>query len=67
MVLEKTSNEVILRLPLDFDNSALQKVMNYIKYKEIIKKSKGTELQAEELARESKERWWAENKNRYLK
>ncbi len=67
MTIERTNNEVILRLPADVDTLGLQRIINYLKYKETIKGSKATEDQANELAKESKSRWWSENKNRYLK
>jgi hypothetical protein len=41
--------------------------VNYLKYKEAIRKSQGTDEQANKLADESKKRWWAENKSRFIK
>ena len=67
MVIERTNNEIIFRLPLDIDISGFQRIVNYIKYKETIRKSEGTEDQANELANESKSRWWKENKERFIK
>lgn len=67
MVIERTNKEIIFRLPVDIDVSGLQRIVNYLKYKEAIKKSQGTEDQADDLADESKKRWWAENKSRFIK
>lgn len=67
MVIERTSNEIIFRLPADIDTTGLQRIVNYLKYKEAIRKSEGTEVQANKLADESKKRWWAENKERFIK
>ncbi|OFX26040.1 MAG: hypothetical protein A2033_19565 [Bacteroidetes bacterium GWA2_31_9] len=67
MVIERTTNEVIFRLPADIDTFVLQRIVNYLKYKENIKMSKGTEEQANELAEISKKRWWEENKNKFIK
>jgi hypothetical protein len=67
MVIEKTNNEIILRLPADIDTAGFDRIVNYLKYKEAIRLSKGTEKQANELADESKKRWWAENKQRFIK
>ena len=67
MVIERTSNEIIFRLPADIDTTGLQRIVNYLKYKEAIKKSEGTLSQANKLANESKKRWWAENKERFIK
>lgn len=67
MVIERTSKEIIFRLPADIDITGLQRIVNYLKYKEAIMKSEGTESQANKLANESKKRWWAENKGRFIK
>jgi predicted trehalose synthase len=67
MVIERTNNEIIFRLPVNIDVSGLQRIVNYLKYKEAVMKSEGTEAQANKLADESKKRWWAENKGRFIK
>jgi len=67
MVIERLNNEIIFRLPADIDTIGLQRIVNYLKYKEAIRSSAGTEDQANELADESKKRWWAENKSRFIK
>jgi len=67
MVIERTDKEIIFRLPGDIDTTGLQRIVNYLKYKEAIRKSQGTEEQANKLSNESKKRWWAENKERFIK
>ena len=67
MVIEKTNDEIIFRLPADIDTSGFERIVNYLKYKEAIRKSVGTEEQANKLADESKKRWRAENKAKFIK
>jgi len=67
MVIEKTDNEIIFRLPAAIDTAGFQRIINYLQYKEAIRKSQGTEEQANKLADESKKRWWSENKERFIK
>ena len=67
MVIERTNNEIIFRLPDDTDTIVLERIINYMKYKEAIRNSEGTEDQANKLAKESKKDWWAENKIRFIK
>jgi hypothetical protein len=66
MVIERTNNEIIFRLPADIDTTGFQRIVNYLKYKEAIRNSEGTEEQANKLADESKKRWWAENKGKFI-
>jgi hypothetical protein len=67
MTIERTKNEIILRLPADIDTIGLQRIVNYLKFKETIKNSKATEKQANDLAKESKQNWWTENKAKFIK
>jgi hypothetical protein len=67
MVIERNNNEIIFRLPADIDTAGFERIINYFKYKEAIRNSVGTEEQANQLADESKKRWWVENKERFLK
>jgi len=67
MVIERTNQEIIFRLPADMDVSGLERIITYLKYKETVMKSEGTEEQANQLADESKKRWWTENKQRFIK
>ncbi len=67
MVIERTNNEILVRLPADIDTMGLQRIINYLKFKEATKNSTATEEQANKLADESKKNWWAENKHRFMK
>lgn len=67
LVVERTDNAFVLRFPLDTDLQSLQKVIDYLKIKEIVKNSAGTEEEANSLADESKKDWWQRNKERFIK
>lgn len=67
MTIERTKNEIIFKLPPDTDILSLQKILSYLKYKEAIKDSIGTEKDAEKIAKESKSNWWLKNKDRFIK
>lgn len=67
LVIERTDNAFVLRFPLDTDLQSLQKVIDYLKIKEIVKNSEGTEEDANNLADESKKEWWQRNKERFIK
>lgn len=67
MIIERKNNEILVRLPADIDTMGLQRIINYLKFKEATKNSTATEEQANKLADESKKNWWAENKHRFMK
>jgi hypothetical protein len=66
MKIERTSTEIIFRLPLDTNIEALQQFVNYLKIQELIQGSTATEEAVDELADVSKRDWWQENKHRFI-
>jgi len=51
MKVERSSKEIVIRLSPKTDISGLQKILDYLKFKEIASKSKATQDQIDELAR----------------
>ncbi len=67
MVIERTSKEVIIRLPSYVDTEGLQRLVDYLIYKEATAKSKAKQSDVDTLAKEVKKGWWAENRSRFIK
>lgn len=66
MIIERKNNEVIIRLPDTIDTSDLQEMLNYIRYKEITSKSKATQVDADNLAKDAKKQRWKRDRKRLL-
>jgi len=66
MKVERTSDEVIIRLPSSINIIDLQEMANYIRYKELSQKSYATEEQVQTLVREAKVGRWAKARKRLL-
>ena len=67
MLIERTSNEVIIRLPSYVDTEGLQRLIDYLSYKEATSKSKAKQSDVDKLAKEVKKDWWNKNRNRFIK
>jgi len=67
MVIERTKDEVIIRLPAYVDTNGLQKLINLLSYKEATAKSEATQSDVDELAKEVKKGWWAKNGSKHIK
>ena len=67
MVIERTKDEVIIRLPAYVDTEGLQRLVNFLSYKEATAKSEATQADVDELAKEVKKGWWAKNSSKYVK
>lgn len=66
MTIERTSDAIILRLPIDVNIDEIQRFLNYLHYKELISKSKSSQNDADELALEVNKNWWEKNKSKFL-
>jgi len=67
MQIERTDKEILIRVASNTDLPGLQRILDYIKFREIAAKSKVTQKQIDELAKESKSIWWEKNKSRFVK
>ncbi len=67
MQIERTNDEILIRVAAGTDLVGLQRILDYLKFREIASKSKATQKQINELATESKSTWWKKNKDRFVK
>jgi len=67
MRIEKTDKEILIRIPSSTDIIGVQRLLDYIRFREVASKSQATGEQINELANKSKSNWWKENKGRFIK
>ncbi len=67
MLIERTSKEVIIRLPSYVNTDGLQRLVDYLTYKEATAKSKAKQTDVDALATEVKQGWWKQNRSRFVK
>ena len=67
MIIERTKDEVIIRLPAYVNTDGLQRMIDLLIYQEAVSQSEATQDQIDELAKEVKKGRWAANKEKYLK
>ena len=61
MLIERTSDEVIIRLPASVDTTGLQRLVDSLTHKEATANSKATQVQVDKLANDVKKGWWKKN------
>lgn len=67
MQIERTDKEIIIKLPSSVDITGLQRLVDYLTYKEATATSKAKQRDVDKLAREVKKGWWSENRKRFIK
>ncbi len=66
MIIESKDDEIIIRISPDVNLEDIQKSLDFIRYKEILSKSIGTQEDADALAKKINTDWWNENKSKYI-
>ena len=64
MIIERTSKEVVFRLPSSTKLEDLQEIANLFAFKEISRKSKATQKDVDDLVKKIKKGRWAKTKNK---
>ena len=64
MIIERTSKEVVFRLPSSTNLADLQDIANLFAFKEISQKSKATQKEVDELVKKIKKDRWATTKRK---
>ncbi|WP_421894532.1 hypothetical protein [Marinoscillum sp.] len=67
MDIQRTEDGFISKLPANVDTLGLQRMIDYLKYKEATADSKAGQENIDKLAKEPKANWWKENKYRFIK
>jgi hypothetical protein len=65
LTVERTAEEIIIRLPADLEVNDIQRMLDYLSYKRAIRKSQATQVEIDDLAKEVKKGWWEKNKGRF--
>lgn len=63
--IDRTEDEILIRLPISSTPKAVQNALNFIRYVELGSKSMITQDDIDSLVKETKGRWWEENKERF--
>ena len=67
MLIERTKNEVIIRLPSYIDTEGLQNIIDYLTYKEATDKSQAKQEDVDKFSKEIRKGWWRKNRRRFIK
>jgi hypothetical protein len=62
MIVERTKNEILVRLPAYVDLTELQNMLDFLQYKELTAQSKAKQSDVDELSKEVNKSIWAKVK-----
>jgi hypothetical protein len=64
MVIQRTETQIVITLPASIDLEGVQRLINYLLYKEATKDSQADQEDVDKLAREASKQWWENNKSK---
>ncbi len=64
MILERTNNEILIRLPANIDLVELQNMLDFLDYKEQTSSSKAKQIDIEKLAKTVNKKMWTNFKSK---
>jgi hypothetical protein len=67
MQIERTSDEILIRLPSWVRIEAIENLIDYLVYSEATSRSEARQEEIDLLAKEVKNGWWEKNKSRLVK
>ena len=67
MLVERTSKEVIIRLPASVDTEDLQDFLNYARYKELTANFKTNQKVVDIITNKINTKWWTKNRSKLIK
>lgn len=67
MTIERTKEEVIIKISGTMDADNLQRIIDFIRYRELIAQSQATQEDIDALATEVNSNWWEQNRSRFIK
>ncbi len=66
MVVERTSNEIIIKLPSNVNIEGVQRLLDFLVYREATASSQAKQADVDKLVAEIKRGRWAKDRKKYL-
>jgi len=67
MIIERTDNEILIRIPNTLNTERAQQIIDYIRYQIATAGSQAKQEEVDEIAKEINSTWWEKNKDTFLK
>ena len=66
MIIEKTKDQILIKISPKVDAFGFQRIMDYLEYLEVVSKSKAKQSEADKLANALNQTWWENNKDSFI-
>ncbi len=67
MIIERTKNEIVIKIPATVETDDLQDFVDYIRYKELTSDIEVPQSIIDGLASDLNNSWWSMNRDKFMK
>lgn len=67
MIIERTKEAITIKISSKIKTETIQNFVDYLEYLEVISNSKAKQEDIDELAKEINNKWWKENRSKFIK
>ena len=65
MIIERTTNEFIIRFPFTTNSEQMQDMIDYLRFKELTTDYNVSQSDVDQLAKEINLKWWKQNHSKF--
>jgi hypothetical protein len=65
MIIERNTNEFIIRLPFNMIPEKMQDIIDYLRYKELVSNFSVEQSEVDNLSSEINKKWWLQNQSKF--
>ena len=65
MIIERTTNEFVIRFPFSTNNERMQDMIDYLRLKELTADYSIAQSEVDQLARTINLKWWEQNQSKF--
>jgi len=65
MIIERTTNEFVIRFPFTADRERMQDVIDYLRYRELTDNYSVVQSEVDALAQTINRKWWEQNRSKF--
>jgi hypothetical protein len=65
MIIERTSNEFVIRFPFTTNSERMQDMVDYLRFKELTANYNVAQSEVNQLAKAINKNWWEQNQSKF--
>ena len=65
MIIERTTNEFVIRFPFTTNSERMQDMIDYLRFKELTADYSVAQSEVDQLAKDINQKWWKQNLSKF--